>query len=523
LGKYLAAEGRGFSNEEIQVLPVADFTRIDGNATGSWQNVLISYFGRLNYSYRDRYLITANFRRDASPRFAPQNRWGNFPSFSAGWKISSEEFFKTRFKKISTLKLRSGWGKSGSDLIGDYSYQSSLHASNINYIFGEPQKTVKGVTVNSLPSPFAKWETASTINIGVDLGFFDNQISFTSDYFIKETNNILVQVPIPPSVGMGLNEGGGDPTINAASVENKGLETSLTIQNNQGEFRYSVSANAAFIKNKVKSLGDGQPLSDGNFDFSYPITRTEVGNSVGYFYGFAVDKVYSTQQEIENDNLLAVQTTGKFDAVYQEAAKPGDIRFKDLDSDGHITDKDRTIIGNPIPDITYGISFYLAYKGVDLSMSLSGVYGNEIFSAFYTYWLEGMIRPFNASTNVLNRWRNPGDETTIPRAVANDPNKNLRPSTRYIEDGSFWRIKNLSVGYNIPASFLYRLSQNNIIAIRVYLTAQNIYTHSNYKGFDPEISAQYSGDSQRYNLRRGIDVGQYPQPRSFLIGFQFNF
>lgn len=521
-GKYLGVEGRDFVNEEIQTLPVALHQRIDGNATGAWQGILISYFGRLNYAYKDKYLISANFRRDASPRFSPKNRWGNFPSFSAGWKINEEDFFSNLYSTISTLKLRAGWGKSGSDLIGDYAYQSSLHASNVNYVFGSPQQTVKGVTINSLPSPFAKWETATTFNAGIDAGFFDNHLSFTADYFIKNTRNILVQVPIPPSIGMGFGEGGGDPTINAASVKNKGLEITATFQENLAPFKYYISANAAFIKNEVTSLGEGQPLVDGTWDFGYNITRTEVGMPVGYFYGFVMDKIYSTQEEIDTDNANAAQKTGNQEIFYQEAAKPGDVKFKDLDNDGYITDKDRTLIGNPVPEITYGITANLSYAGFDLSATIAGVHGNKLFNAFYTYWLTGMIRPFNASKDVLDRWKNPGDITNMPRAVANDPNKNLRPSTRYIEDGSYWRIKNVNFGYSIPPKLLLKYLETDL-SLRIYLSAQNLYTHTKYKGYDPEVGAQYPGDSQRYNLRRGIDTGRYPQPRTFLMGLQLNF
>ncbi|HJZ41933.1 MAG TPA: hypothetical protein VJ203_16305, partial [Bacteroidales bacterium] len=242
-----------------------------------------------------------------------------------------------------------------------------------------------------------------------------------------------------------------------------------------------------------------------------------------HFYGFVVDRVYSTQEEIDADNAMAAEATGNLETLYQEAAKPGDIRFVDLDKDGHITDKDRTMIGNPVPGIIYGFSGNVQYRGFDFSLSVSGVRGNNIFNAFYTYWLTGMIRPFNASAEVLDRWREPGDITDVPRAVANDPNKNLRPSTRYIQDGSYWRLKNISLGYTVPLSALSRLSLNAVSTLRVYISSQNLYTHSRYKGFDPEIGAQYSGDSQRYNLRRGIDTGQYPQPRTFLVGIQLNF
>jgi TonB-linked SusC/RagA family outer membrane protein len=522
-GRYLAAEGRGFSNEEIHVLPVAESSRIDGNATGSWQGVLISYFGRLNYSYLDKYLLTFNFRRDASPRFSPRNRWGNFPSFSAGWKISQEEFFKKWNTNISALKLRTGWGRSGSDLIGDYAYVSSLHSSNINYVFGNPQTVVKGVTINSLSSPYARWETASTYDAGIDLGIFKNHVTFTTDYFIKNTRNILVQVPIAPSDGLGLNDGGGDPTINAASVLNKGIEASLTLRNNDGELKYNISANIARMRNRVSSLGEGQPLVDGNYDFGYSITRTEVGKPIGYFYGFRADRVYSTQQEIDADNEMAASVTGNPAMLYQDAAKPGDIRFKDLDHDGHITDKDRTMIGNPSPDLIYGISANITYHNFDFSFSFFGISGNEIFNAFHHYWLTGMIRPFNATSDVLDRWRQPGDITTMPRAVANDPNKNLRPSDRYIEDGSYQRLKNISLGYTFSAEKLPEISVVGISEVRIYCSAQNLLTLSKYSGYDPEISSQFSGDSQRYNLRRGIDIGQYPQPRSIIFGIQMEF
>ncbi|NJO69327.1 MAG: TonB-dependent receptor [Bacteroidetes bacterium] len=350
-----------------------------------------------------------------------------------------------------------------------------------------------------MPSPFAKWETASTLNFGLDMGFFDNQLTISSDYFIKNTKNILVQVPIPPSIGMGLNDGGGDPTINAASVENKGVEASVTIQNNKGRLRYFVTVNAAYIQNEVTSLGQGQPIVDGSWDFGYNITRTEVGMPIGYFYGFVVDRIYNNQQEIDSDHEMATIASGIAETKYQEAAQPGDIRFKDLDGDGHISDKDRTMIGNPVPKLIYGITSNASYKGFDISLTLSGVYGNKIFSAFNTYWLTGMIRPFNATSEVLNRWKTPGDITSVPRAVANDPNKNLRPSTRYIEDGSYWRIKTLSLGYTIPTSMISKLLLNGVTGLRIYISAQNLYTYTSYKGYDPEIGAQNSGDSQRYN------------------------
>jgi TonB-linked SusC/RagA family outer membrane protein len=522
-GRYLAAEGKGFANDEIRVMPVAEFTRIDGNETGAWQGVLISYFGRFNYVYRDRYLFTANFRRDASPRFSPSNRWGNFPSFSTGWKISQEPFFKHWNTKISNLKLRAGWGRSGSDLIGDYAYVSTLHSSKINYVFGNPQLQVKGVTVNSLSSPFAKWETASSFDLGFDIGLYKNQLTIETDYFIKNTHNILVQVPIAPSAGLGLNEGGGDPTINAASVLNKGIEVGIAIQNNDGSLRYNLRANITGFTNEVTTLGQGQPLVDGNYDFGYSTTRTEVGKPIGFFYGHRVDRVYSRQEEIDADNAMAAEKTGIPGTLYQDAAKPGDLRFRDLDNDGRITDKDREMIGNPAPDFIYGLSGSLSYKGFDFCFTFFGVHGNEIFNAFYTYWLTGMIRPFNASSDVLNRWMAPGDITDMPRAVANDPNKNLRPSDRYIVNGSFSRLKNLSIGYTLSESTMSSLAILGISSFRIYLAAHNLLTFSKYKGYDPEIGAQFSGDSQRYNLRRGIDVGQYPQARSIMIGVNMSF
>ncbi len=522
-GRYLAVEGKGFSNDEIRVITVAESSRIVGNETGAWQGVLISYFGRINYALADKYLFTANFRRDASPRFSPANRWGNFPSFSAGWKISQEPFFKQLNTSISNLKLRTGWGRSGSDLIGDYAYKSNLHSSNINYVFGNPQVQVKGVTINSLASPFAKWETASSFDVGLDLGLFQNRLTFTADYFIKNTRNILVQVPIAPSVGLGFNEGGGDPTINAASVLNKGIEAGIALQNNEGRLRYNLRAIFSSFSNKVTSLGQGQPLLEGNYDFGYSITRTEVGKPIGYFYGFRADRVYSRQEEIDADNAMAEEITGISGMQYQEAAKPGDIRFKDLDKDGRITDKDREMIGNPAPDFIYGISGSVSHKGFDLSFTLFGVYGNEIFNAFHTYWMEGMIRPFNASDEVLRRWRKPGDITDIPRAVANDPNKNLRPSDRYIENGSYLRVKNISLGYIFPEWILSSLSLGGISSLRIHITGYNLLTLTRYNGYDPEIGAQFSGDSQRYNLRRGIDVGQYPQARSVMFGVNINF
>ena len=512
-GRYYSLTGSEFTNDQVHVIPVG-VGIINNNATGADQSAKLGYFGRVNYSLANKYLFQANFRADASYNFAPENRWGYFPAFSVGWKMSEEGFIKDNVGFIDLLKVRAGWGKSGNDLINPYGYSAQVSNFYPDYIFGNTP--VSGSTIISLWNPDIVWETSTTSNIGLDLGVLDNRLRLTADYFIKNTQNILVEYPMPSSTGIGLSGGSeGSAYRNAASVRNNGLELTVDYEKVlKSGFTFNIGANVTFIHNEVTGLGDGLPILDGSHFSGSTITITEKGHPIGSFYGFKMDKVYSTQAEVDADNLNAEALHGSGSA-YQDNAQAGDIRFVDVDGDGWITDNDKTFIGNPIPNMIYGLVLGASYKGFDLSANMNGVYGNEIFYN-NEYWLEGMVIPFNASVKTKERWKQEGDIASIPRAVSPDANQNTRVSDRWVHDGSYLRLKTVSLGYTIPADVLRRITVNTVSNLRVYFTAQNLVTFTKYPGFDPEIN---SGS----NLAQGIDNGQYPQSKLYMFGLQLTF
>ncbi len=512
-GRYYSLSASNFTNDFVRVIP-AGTGKINNNATGANQSAKLGYFARLNYSYADKYLFQANFRADASYNFAPSKRWGYFPAFSFGWKISEESFIKDNVNFISLLKLRAGWGKSGSDLIPAYGYSSLIYSFNPDYVFGTAPVT--GAAIVSLWNPDMRWETSTTSNVGLDLAMLNNQLQVTVDYFIKNTQDILVPYPMPSSTGIGFSGGAnGSAWKNAASVINKGLE--LTVNFNKalsGDFGYNIGANVTFVKNRVTDLGEGLPIMAGSFSGN-SITRTEKDKPIGSFYGFKMDKVYSTQAEVDADNARAEELHGS-GAAYQENAQAGDIRFIDVDGDGWITDGDKTMIGSPIPKMIFGLNLGTSYKGFDLSANLSGVYGNKILDR-NQYWLEGMVIPFNASVKIKERWKKDGDISDIPRAVSPDANLNTRVSDRWIHNGTFVRLKTITLGYTLPADVISAIPLNIISGLRIYCSAENLLTLTKYPGFDPEIGDV--GD----NLVQGLDWGQYPQSRLYLFGLEVKF
>jgi TonB-linked SusC/RagA family outer membrane protein len=512
-GRYYSLTATDFTNDYVRVIP-AGSGKINNSSTGADQSAKLGYFARLNYSFANKYLFQANFRADASYNFTPANRWGYFPAFSVGWKLNEENFIKDNFNFVNLLKIRAGWGKSGSDLIPSYGYSSLIYSFNPDYIFGNTPVT--GAAMVSLWNPEMRWETSTTSNIGLDLTMFNSQLQFTADYFIKNTEDILVPYPMPSSTGIGFSGGSnGSAWRNAASVINKGLE--LTLNYNKalsGDFNYFIGVNVTFINNEVTDLGEGLPIMAGSFSGN-SITRTEKGSPIGSFYGFKMDRVYSTQAEVDADNAQAANLHGEGSA-YQENAQAGDIRFVDFDEDGWITDGDKTMIGSPIPKMIFGFNMGASYKGWDLSANFSGVYGNDILDR-NQYWLEGMVIPFNASVKIKDRWKQDGDISRIPRAVSPDANQNTRVSDRWIHDGSFLRLKNLSLGYSIPADVLKKISFSVVSGLRVYISAENLLTLTKYPGFDPEIGE--IGD----NLVQGLDWGQYPQSKLYMFGLEVKF
>ena len=492
--EYMNGSIQNFASDLTQQLSNGiDQVTLNGNAS-EW--ALMSYMGRLNYAYNDKYLVTLTLRRDGSSRFGSANKWGMFPSGSVAWRISEEDFFK-QFDFIDNLKLRTGYGVTGNQEIGNYSFASVLQT--IKYNFND--HVVNSVVPLMMPNPNVKWESQKQTNVGFDAAFLNQRVNLTVDAYYKNTENMLVPMSVPISTGYSDI---AVPFINAGKIQNKGIELSLTTQNIKGEFNWNTDFNISFNRNKVMSLNDTIPLLRGNVGFNYSIARIEVGHPVDIFYGFVTDGVFQSQAEVD---AHAVQVPGN-DPYNRTSA--GDIRFKDLNSDGIIDDKDRTYIGNPNPDFYFSLNNTFDYKGFDLSIFLQGVYGNDIFNA-NRIWTEGMAVAYNQSTETLNRWTGAGTSNSIPRAIFNDPNKNTRPSDRYIEDGSYVRVKNVSLGYTIPKRIFEKF---NISSARFYLSGTNLFTLTKYKGFSPELGE---------NGASGIDNATYPVTRVFSIGANISF
>lgn len=492
------ANGRNTVNDVVRVLDgVNEVPTVRGQLQ---EFALLSYLGRVNYSFGDRYLITANIRRDGSSRFSDGNKWGVFPSVSVGWRISEEAFLQD-VNMVSDLKLRAGWGQTGFQEFGNYAFQPQL-VPTLNYIFnGQP---ATGVGQRRLVPSSLQWETSTQTNIGLDLGLFDNKILVNMDYFVKETDDILI--PVPPSVTTGVS---GSPIRNVGSVRNRGFEFAATYRKSVGDFQYSVSGNFATLDNEFLDLGGAQPIVGGNVN-TERVTRIDEGIPIGSFWGFRADGIFQNQGEVDAH-------------ATQPNAAPGDVRFRDLNGDGVINPDDREFIGSPIPDLTYGLTLNASYKGFDFNMFMQGVSGVELYYG-YRYFAEGMLRPFNFEQRTLGYWDGPGTSNTIPRAVGGDPANNTRPSTRFIGDGSFLRARNMTLGYTIPTDFLDNLTKGGMASARFYVTAQNLFTLTSYEGYDPEISSDVqTGNPGQYSRSRGIDANNYPQPRTFLFGAQFTF
>lgn len=462
----------------------------------------LSYFGRINYQFADKYLATINVRTDGSPRFAPGNRWGTFPSVALAWKMHEEGFIRS-LNVFDQLKFRIGWGKSGNDAIGDFRYLSQVYTLNVYYPFGNDGRRANGATVINNASSNIRWESTETRSVGLDMAFLSNRLSITADYYSKLTSDILYEVPQPVSLGYGDSGGSGSAVVNAASMENKGVELQVGWRSSVGEVTYSVNANYTYNHNKVTSLGDGSYL-DG-------VNRTDIGNPVGYFYGFIADGIFMTQKEVDNANAAA-QTKG-FPEYQLGTTRAGDVRFVDVNGDGHVDNNDRTRLGSPHPTQMYGVNLSLGWKGFDFNVFLQGIAGSSIYDGNY-HRVRGGIQVLNQSTYVLDRWRSesePGNGI-VPRAVIGDPAQNTRPSTLRLVSGNYTKIRQMSLGYSLPVATCRKIGFDKI---RVYASAYNYFTFSSYRNYDPEVGGG--------NLSRGIDNGNtWPRPRMLMFGFQVN-
>lgn len=457
---------------------------LNGNAS-EW--ALLSYIGRINYTFANKYLLTATVRRDGSSRFGENNKWGIFPSFSGAWRMSEESWFPD-FYLLNDLKARVGYGVTGNQNIGNYEFAAIYDMGT--YMFnGNPVSTL---VANRMPNPNIMWEEVEQFNLGLDLSMLNQRLMLTVDGYLKNTNNMLVPMAVPISTGYSDHD---VPNINAGQMTNKGIELSLTAHILRGALDWTTSVNTTLNKNEIVDLNSDSPMYQNSIENSN-ITIQSVNHPMNSFYGFVVDGIFQSPQEVSNS---AVQIVG--------GTAPGDIRFKDLNNDGIINDQDRTFIGNPNPGVIFSMNNRLAWKGFDLEIFLHGNAGNDIYNA-NRMTLEGMKVSENQSTAVLNRWTPSNTNTTIPRAIYDDPNKNTRASNRYIEDGSYLRLKNVSLGYSIPKQILNRFE---IGEARIYLSAQNLATITGYSGIDPEVGIN------------GIDYGAYPLTRTFSVGLNLNF
>ncbi|PTB95595.1 TonB-dependent receptor, partial [Marivirga lumbricoides] len=499
--RIMNATGQTELTSAIDVLGIGESPTIGGTRN---EYALISYLGRVNYDYNGKYLFGASIRRDGGSRFGTE-KWGTFPSVSAGWRISEEEFLRN-ISSITELKLRGSWGQVGNDKIGDYTYELTLAGQQFYTLDGQ---LVPGITARAMANPNVKWETTTMTNIGLDMGFLRNKLTASVEYFNNETNDMLLPVPIPPSKGYDVA-----PTANVGTVVNKGFELTANYNEMSGEFQWNIGGNISFIKNELTSLGIGNSVAGSGFiTTGNPVTWTEEGQPIAFFYGWQTDGIFQNETEVEEHAFQAENTA------------PGDIRFKDINGDDEITAADRVNIGHFLPDFSYGINASANYKNFDLSMFFQGVQGNEILNT-NRYHLEGMTRLFNSSTVVLDRWTGPGTSNTVPRAIVGDPNANSRISDRFVEDGSYLRLKNLTIGYTLPSSLFSRNGDGFIQRIRIYATSQNLLTFTDYTGYDPEIGVRTdlgNQGGQTQTLNSGVDFGQYPQPRTFIGGIQIGF
>jgi TonB-linked SusC/RagA family outer membrane protein len=488
---YLNGSIQNFASDNTQQINNGTTQQTIGGSASEW--ALLSFIGRANYSFDDKYLFTATLRRDGSSRFGEKSRWGWFPSGSFAWRLSDEKFMKG-IDWVNDLKIRAGFGITGNQNIGNYSFASVLQTVQYNFN-GQP---VTAVVPLAIPNPGVRWEEVAQTNIGIDASLLNGRFNLTMDAYIKNTNDMLVPMSVPISTGY------SDivvPSINAGKVRNKGIEISITTQNSKGPVEWNTSFNFSYNKNIVVSLNDSVPLYTGSIGLNQNLSIQRSGFPVSSFYGFITNGIFQSQKEVDDH---AVQVPG---ADPYNRTSPGDIKFRDLNNDGRIDDADRTYIGNPGPQFIFAMNNSFAWKGIDLNIFLQGVKGNDIFNANRIFQ-EGVSVAQNQTTAVLDRWTAPGTSNNFPRAVFNDPNKNTRVSDRFIEDGSYLRIKNVSVGYTLPSSFARKAKMQSA---RVYLSAQNLVTFTKYTGFDPEVPAS------------GIDNNVYPVTRTISAGINLLF
>lgn len=468
----------------------------DRDAAGapSVDATLASIFARARYNYDERYMLQVTVRRDGSSRFGPNNHYAVFPSFSLGWNLTNEKFMNKRPNWLTTTKIRLSWGKNGNENIGNFKYTVLTSPGN-NAIFGSSENVINGVKASGLANPDLKWEESEQLDFGLDFGFFNNALSFTADYYKKKTNGMLMEMNIPFYVGE------AKPIGNVGKMENSGIELEAAYKFRVSDWNFRVSANASYLKNKLIEYGNESGWENlDSFQGTGDISRAENGKPFPFFYGYKTAGIFQNTDEVKaykNDKGELLQPT----------AVPGDVRFVDVDGNGIIDANDRTDIGKGMPDWTFGFNLGVSWKNFDLNMMWQGTAGNDIYDATR----RTDIATSNLPSWMLNRWTGEGTSNRIPRFVQGD-NVNWQSSDLYVYDGSYLRLKNIQLGYTLPAALTQKVF---ISSLRFYVAAENLFTFTKYHGFDPEIS---SGGTSL-----GIDYGVYPQARVWTIGASLSF
>ena len=488
-----SVEGLPDNNPDMAVMAAGTINAKVGGYP--YSSSLLSFFGGVNFDYGSKYLVSANLRYDGSSKFAKGHKWGLFPSVSAAWRFSGEEFMKSAGSWLSDGKIRASYGHIGNQNIGGGAYMSTWGSTIYDrYNFGSPSTAVIGAGVTSVGNPELMWETSRQFDVGLDLSFFNNSLDFVVDYFVKNIDNMLMQEPQPTTLGLISY-----PYANVGSMKNEGWEFGINYRKGFGDWFLTASANISTYRNKVKSLGNG----DAIYGYAYNknvVTKTEVGKPVGYFYGYVTNGIFQNAEQVEG-------------SPQRETAVPGDIRYKDLNNDDVIDDKDRTMIGSPWPDFVYGITLGAAWKGFDFNLFIQGSQGNDVMNMTLLDFESG-TGYMNARSDYLSRaWSGEGSTDRYHRISARQEG-NLLVSDYFLEDGSYARIKNVQLGYD----FCNRvIKKNKIISqCRLYLSAQNLFTFTNYSGLDPEIGSSNA-------TVNGIDSGFYPQARVWTVGLNLKF
>ena len=461
---------------------------------------LFSLLTNINYNYNSEYFLSASARRDGSSRFGPNNRYANFFSGSAGWNLLKEKWMEDLLPSLSRMKLRASYGQLGNQDIGNYP-SASVVSPNYNYVLGTSPAPVYGYTVSSLGNSNVKWESSTQADAGLDIGILNDRLSMSVDYFIKTTSNMLVQVPLPLIGGSA-----SPPYQNNGSVQNKGFEFEFNYRNNDHQLKYNINANFATLQNKVLSLENGTPIQGGRIDNGIYATLTAVGHPIGSFYGYQMDGIFQNTAEIFKSANQGTNT------------RPGDVKYKDINGDGKIDQSDRTFLGSAIPKFTYGLTINVEYKNFDLSAFFQGSYGNKIYMQV-NQDIEGFYRPFNLTQRVYDhRWHGEGTSNTMPLVSWIDAGNNiLEPSSRFLEDASYARLKNLQIGYSFPKSIVNKVK---IKGLRIYMTVQNLLTVTKFTGLDPEMHISNNVSVEKYpgDVAAGIDWGTYPSAKNYILG-----